>query len=172
MCVTTLHTCVWLYLAFMCVSTLHSCVWLPCIHVCDYTLHSCVWVYLAYMRVTTMHSCVSPSKGVVTHMYARYSHSWMQGSHAHVCMVFTHMNARWTTPLDGATPAQGGRQLQGVEGEQPAQLEALALPRADDRPEGSARGLHQVREQHLFVLTRCREHRNMIDVTLKVTKIN
>ncbi len=48
--------------------------------------------------------------------------------------------------VDGAAAAQGGGGLPLLEGGQPAQLEALALPRADERAASSSGGLCQVRE--------------------------
>jgi hypothetical protein len=48
--------------------------------------------------------------------------------------------------VDGAAAAQGGGGLPLLEGGQPAQLETLALPRADERATSSSGGLCQVRE--------------------------
>jgi hypothetical protein len=51
--------------------------------------------------------------------------------------------------IDGAAAAQGGGGLPLLEGGQPAQLEALALPGADERAASSSRGLRQVRENNI-----------------------
>jgi hypothetical protein len=56
-----------------------------------------------------------------------------------------------TVCVDGATAAQGGGGLPLLEGGQPAQLEALALPGADERATASSGGLRQVRENNIQV---------------------